>query len=165
MSIEVNVSHRTWSRERWHFAQCPELQLIEQGKSKKECVKNLSDMIVASLEEAIASNNIKGMMRELGFSLKTLIIAQKDYYELNTKTRKKRKMLYFVALLLETTSDAPFPYKISKGSHIVMRHQSKKANIAIPIRSNQKIQPELTRNIIKKAGLTKEEFLKILENL
>jgi predicted metal-dependent phosphotriesterase family hydrolase len=83
-------------------------------KSKEECVQNLSEMIVASLEEAIESNQIKGMLKELGFSLKILTAPQKEYYELSVEACKNMNILYLKSSVSSIRVDKPVPERISK---------------------------------------------------
>jgi len=114
LSLEINVSYKTWSRAGWYFANCPELQLIDQGKSKGESIENLSEMIIASLEEAIESNHIKEMLRELGFSRRTLTAPKKEYYELPVTLNKNMNMLYLMVPLSKVTIDKPASERVSR---------------------------------------------------
>jgi predicted RNA binding protein YcfA (HicA-like mRNA interferase family) len=55
-------------------------------------------------------------------------------------------------------------YEVSwqTGSHIVMRHPDRSLNLVIPSHKGQDVQPEIIRSLIKKAGLSKDEFLELL---
>jgi len=49
-----------------------------------------------------------------------------------------------------------------KGSHIIMIN-AKKNRIVIPMHPGKEVKPGLTRAILKEAGITREEFQKLLK--
>ncbi len=49
-----------------------------------------------------------------------------------------------------------------KGSHIIMVND-RKTRIVIPVHPGKKIKPGLVRAIIREAGITREEFFKLLK--
>ena len=51
-----------------------------------------------------------------------------------------------------------------RGSHVVLKHPDGR-NTVVPVHAAEKIGPGLLLKIIKDAKLTKEEFLKLLENV
>ena len=65
--IEMLLSVRIYRQKSWYFAECPELELVDQGKSKKEAVLSLQQMISISLIEAFETGNLAEMLKELGF--------------------------------------------------------------------------------------------------
>ncbi|MCD6478537.1 MAG: type II toxin-antitoxin system HicA family toxin [Candidatus Diapherotrites archaeon] len=50
-----------------------------------------------------------------------------------------------------------------KGSHVILINK-KRVKIVVPMHPNKKVKPSLVRVIIKQAGLTREEFFRLLEN-
>ena len=77
--IEARLSCSYTKEGEWHFAECPELRLVAQGKSKWQALENLVDMIAASLIEAIESDKIDEMLRELGFRRTELVPLRKVF--------------------------------------------------------------------------------------
>jgi len=65
--IEVQVSCSFRKRGKWHFAECQELQLIDQGLSKRQALDNLAEMIVLALVSAVENGKIGDMLKALGF--------------------------------------------------------------------------------------------------
>ncbi|MEM2058391.1 MAG: type II toxin-antitoxin system HicA family toxin [Thermoproteota archaeon] len=51
-----------------------------------------------------------------------------------------------------------------KGSHIIMMND-KGVRIVVPVHPGKEVKPGLVRAIIKEAGLTREEFLKLLKEI
>ena len=51
------------------------------------------------------------------------------------------------------------------GSHRVMRKQGHRKNIVITVHGGREIQPPLVLDCIKRAGLTREEYFRILDTL
>lgn len=49
-----------------------------------------------------------------------------------------------------------------KGSHIILIN-SQRTRIVVPMYAGREIKPGLLRAIIKEAGLTREEFLRLLK--
>ena len=66
--LEVKLSVRTFKNSGWYIAECPELDLADQGKTKRKSIENLHRMVIFSLIEAIETGHIKPMLKELGFS-------------------------------------------------------------------------------------------------
>lgn len=50
----------------------------------------------------------------------------------------------------------------SKGGHRQLRHPHKPGRITIPVHGGKDVEPWLLHHIIRQAGLTVEEFLKLL---
>jgi hypothetical protein len=71
--MEARLSCSCTSRGKLHFAECPELDLIDQGRSRREAVDNLTNMIVETLLAAIETGKFERMMKQLGFSRRTLL--------------------------------------------------------------------------------------------
>jgi predicted RNA binding protein YcfA (HicA-like mRNA interferase family) len=68
-------------------------------------------------------------------------------------------------LLLRVFESVGYVLKAEKGSHKILRHPDKRLNISIPVHAGQEVQPELIHDLIKKAGLSREEYLAILKRL
>jgi len=66
--LDVKLSVRTFKENGWHFANCPELDLVDQGKTIKAAIANLHEMVITSLIEAIETDNIDSMLKALGFT-------------------------------------------------------------------------------------------------
>jgi len=49
-----------------------------------------------------------------------------------------------------------------KGSHVIMMNE-KKTRIVIPVHPGKKVKPGLVRAIMREAGISREEFFKILK--
>ncbi len=52
-----------------------------------------------------------------------------------------------------------------KGSHAILISNEKHARIVVPVHPGKCVKPGLVRAIIREAGLTREEFLKLLEEV
>lgn len=48
------------------------------------------------------------------------------------------------------------------GSHLAMRHPEKSGQVTIPIHAGKDINPTTLKFILRQAGLTEEEFLRLL---
>ena len=51
-----------------------------------------------------------------------------------------------------------------KGSHVIMMN-NKRTRIVIPVHPGREVKPGLVRAIIKEAGITREEFMKLLNEI
>ena len=56
---------------------------------------------------------------------------------------------------------AGFKITRQKGSHVILIND-RKMRIVVPIHPGKDVKPGLTRAIMKEAGLSREEFLKLL---
>ncbi|MEM2123267.1 MAG: type II toxin-antitoxin system HicA family toxin [Candidatus Bathyarchaeia archaeon] len=64
--------------------------------------------------------------------------------------------------LIKVLQKAGFRILRQKGSHIIMI-DDKETRVVIPVHPGKDVKPGLTRAIIKEAGLSREEFLKLLK--
>jgi len=64
--------------------------------------------------------------------------------------------------LIKILQKAGFRVIRQKGSHAIMMND-RKVRIVIPIHPRKDVKPGLIRAIIKEAGLSREEFLKLLK--
>jgi len=64
--------------------------------------------------------------------------------------------------LIKILQTAGFNLIRQKGSHIIMI-DDKKTRIVIPIHPGKDVKPGLIRAIIKEAGLSREDFFKLLK--
>ena len=69
--LEVCLSYVLHKDDGWYLAECPELRLMDQGRTKRAAIENLFDMADASLSEAYQTKNIDAMLKELGFRKST----------------------------------------------------------------------------------------------
>jgi len=49
-----------------------------------------------------------------------------------------------------------------RGSHLALRHPSKKGQVTIPVHAGKDIHPVTLKYILKQADLSEEEFVKLL---
>lgn len=64
--------------------------------------------------------------------------------------------------VIRTLEKAGFMQDRQKGSHVVMRHPTKKCQTVVPVHSGEEIQKPLLMDIIKQAELTVDQFLDLL---
>jgi predicted RNA binding protein YcfA (HicA-like mRNA interferase family) len=64
--------------------------------------------------------------------------------------------------LIKILERAGFKIIRQKGSHVIMMN-NKKTRIVVPVHPGKDVKSGLIRAIIKEAGLSKEEFLKLLK--
>jgi predicted RNA binding protein YcfA (HicA-like mRNA interferase family) len=64
--------------------------------------------------------------------------------------------------LIEVLQKAGFKVIRRKGSHVIMMDE-KKTRIVVPIHPGREVKPGLVRAIIRVAGLTRDEFIKLLK--
>ena len=86
--LEMQLSFRHFKEGRWYFAECPELKLIDQGKTLKSAYNNLRQMVIASLIEAIESDNVDMMLRALGFKRSALTEPALNVYNVSGEKYK-----------------------------------------------------------------------------
>lgn len=102
--LEVRLSYRSWRRGKWHFARCAELQMTDQGKTKREAITSLNKMVLISLIEAIETDNIDAMLKNLGFKMKKLPIPKRKYYSQKIDSFEDLNPLYFNEPILSDIS-------------------------------------------------------------
>jgi predicted RNA binding protein YcfA (HicA-like mRNA interferase family) len=66
--------------------------------------------------------------------------------------------------VIKVLSILDFKIVRKRGSHVVLKHPDGRITV-VPAHAAEKIGPGLLLKIIKDAKLTKEEFLKLLENV
>ncbi|MFH1675762.1 MAG: hypothetical protein ABIC40_01970 [bacterium] len=81
-SIQVRVSYRDFKEDGWYFGECPELRLVDQGKTRKEAYENLIEMVLTTLITAVASDNIDSYLTKLGFKKARLEIPELKIFKL-----------------------------------------------------------------------------------
>jgi hypothetical protein len=79
-TIEARLSCAFKKRREWYFAECPELQLVDQGKSKREALENLNAMITASIVEAFEAGKLGEMLVKLGFRKQELPLRDREIF-------------------------------------------------------------------------------------
>jgi len=83
--IHARVSCKTSSKGKWHFAECPELDLMDQGLSKIEAIENLKNMVGAVLSESVETENLDGMLRELGFKISKMPVPNLEIFQMSNE--------------------------------------------------------------------------------
>ncbi len=78
--IEARLSCVYTRKGKWHFAECPELQLIDQGESRNEAFDNLIRMAMETIIEALESGKMDAMMRELGFRAQRIPVPDRSIF-------------------------------------------------------------------------------------
>jgi len=79
--IEAQLSCAFSRRGKLHFAECPELQLIDQGYSKREALENLTEMAAATIIEAVRAGKLDGMLRVLGFTKQRIPLRDRTIFK------------------------------------------------------------------------------------
>ena len=64
--------------------------------------------------------------------------------------------------IIKALEKAGFVKDRQKGSHVVMRHPTKKCQTVVPVHSGEEIHKSLLTDIIKQAELEIQEFLDLL---
>jgi len=91
--VEACLSCFFFREDGWHFAECKELKFLDQGETKNEALRNLSNMINAMLLDAISTGKIEKILKELGFKKEKIQIPNRDYYKIQIKLDKKTILL------------------------------------------------------------------------
>lgn len=98
-TIEVRLSYRNFKKDGLHFAECPELELIDQGNSTKEAVKNLRNMISITLVSAIETGVLDEMLTNYGFKRIKVPVPSIEIYEHPAESYADFNPLEFLAPL------------------------------------------------------------------
>jgi hypothetical protein len=80
-TVEGRLSMRVFKEDDYWFAECPELRLLDQGRTKRKSIEHLILMSQASITEAILSDNINVMLKELGFKRGKMILENRELYK------------------------------------------------------------------------------------
>lgn len=83
--LEIKLSIDIGRENGLYLATCPELQLIDQGKTMKEAIQNITEMALISLIEAIETGNIDAMMKELGFTRAKVPVPTVSIYKVSNE--------------------------------------------------------------------------------
>jgi len=65
--------------------------------------------------------------------------------------------------LIKILEDFGFRVVRQKGAHVIMMNEEK-TRIVIPVHPGRKIKPGLVRVIMREAGISREEFFKLLKS-
>ena len=104
--LQVQLSYRDFKEDGWCFAECPELKLVDQGKTKKEAYGNLVSMVLTTLVVAVETGNIDNYLKKLGFKKDRLDIPILKVFRQYTSYKDT----------IPLTLDAPLPSHISTNS-------------------------------------------------
>jgi len=66
--LQVQLSYRDFKEDGWYFAECPELRMMDQGKTKKEAYRNLVSLVLTNLVVAVETGYLDDYLKALGFS-------------------------------------------------------------------------------------------------
>jgi len=66
--------------------------------------------------------------------------------------------------LIKVLQKAGFQPVRRKGSHVILMNE-RRTRIVIPVHPGKEVKPTLVRAILKEAGLSREEFNKLLEQV
>ena len=83
--LEIKLSIKIDRENGFYLARCPELQLTDQGKTMKEAIHNITEMAIISLIEAIETENIDAMMKELGFTQTKIPVPTVSIYKISNE--------------------------------------------------------------------------------
>lgn len=64
--------------------------------------------------------------------------------------------------LIKVAKKAGFAYEVTQGSHFIFRRPTDGRNLSIPVHKGKDLGRGITKALIKRMGLTPEEFLKLL---
>jgi hypothetical protein len=65
-NIEARLSCSFQKRGKWYFANCRELELVDQGLTQKEAFENLLQMISSVILDAVDTGKIEAVLKEYG---------------------------------------------------------------------------------------------------
>jgi len=86
--LEISASIRTWFEDDRYYAECPELELIDQGETEEESIENLQEMILASLMGAIELNHIDEMLEAMGYAPVKIPVPDRMIYRKKSSQKK-----------------------------------------------------------------------------
>ena len=79
--MQIQLSYRDFKEDGWYFAECPELRMMDQGKTKRSAYENLRAMILTTLITAFETDCIDAYLKELGFKQDKLGIPVLNVYK------------------------------------------------------------------------------------
>ncbi len=65
--IEAGLSCSCKKSGGYYIAKCPELDIVDQGRTQREAIYHLSKNVAETLITAIELGKLEGMLKELGF--------------------------------------------------------------------------------------------------
>jgi predicted RNase H-like HicB family nuclease len=96
-TLEFRLSAKIAEDENWFLASCPELQMTDQGKTVKEAIRNLTEMVEISLIEAIETGHIESMLKALGFNRSKVPVPTVSIYEMSGAEYQNLVPIYLVS--------------------------------------------------------------------
>ncbi len=84
--LDLLLSLREFFEDGEYLAECPELQLIGQGKSKRSAYDTLVEMILTTLIVAIETDTITEHLKALGFKKIDLPVPSIEIFNTTRKT-------------------------------------------------------------------------------
>ena len=80
--LDLCLSYRDF-KENGHYAvECPELRLMDQGKTKAEAYEHLAQNIFTTLVVAIETGNLQAHLRALGFKERKIPVPDAEIFEI-----------------------------------------------------------------------------------
>ena len=104
--IEAQLSCVFSKEGKWHFAECPELDLIDQGRTMRDAVENLTQMISETLVAAIENGKMTDMMQALGFE-EVKPVPEKTFFSQTLKSSGRVPLPSFTIPFDRSSTDRP----------------------------------------------------------
>jgi predicted RNase H-like HicB family nuclease len=80
--LDLCLSYRDF-KENGHYAvECPELGLMDQGKTKAEAYEHLAENIFTTLVTAIETGNLRAHLKALGFRERKIPIPDAEIFDI-----------------------------------------------------------------------------------
>lgn len=79
-TINMSLSIKIEKEKDLFLAECMELQLVDYGKTLRESLDNIKDMIILTIAEALHAGKLDEMMTKLGFAKDAEYIEMSDIY-------------------------------------------------------------------------------------
>ena len=67
--------------------------------------------------------------------------------------------------LIRLFEELGFRGSLDASSHYVMRKPGHVSNLSIPVHAGKEVQPYIIRKLVKRAGITRDEYLELLGEL
>jgi predicted RNase H-like HicB family nuclease len=80
--LDFCVSYRDFKENGHYVVECPELRLMDQGKTKSEAYDNLAQNILATLIIAIETGNLGAHLTALGFKEKKIPLPEAEIFDI-----------------------------------------------------------------------------------
>jgi len=68
IKIEIRLPAEVKKKEKWFIASCPDLNVVTQGRTKKEAKKNLVEALTLFLTSCFERNTLETVFKECGIT-------------------------------------------------------------------------------------------------